>query len=277
MHRGTVVVTGTSTGIGRATTLALARQGFDILAGVRNEADGEAVRALSPEHVTPLQLDVTDRDAIAALPERVGPRLAGLVNNAGLSHPGPLEFLEMDDVRYDLEVMLMAPLAITQALLPALRAGRGRVVMMGSIGGRSALPFLSPYNAAKFALEGVSSGLRMELAPVGVQVALIEPGAVSTPIWTKGAAAGDALQERLPEEGRKLYGARIDRLRKAAAKSDKRGIAPEEVAEAVVHALTSPKPRTRYLVGTDAKVQAKLRAVLPDRAFERLVSRVAGI
>lgn len=149
--------------------------------------------------------------------------------------------------------------------------------MMGSIGGRSALPFLSPYNAAKFAMEGISSGLRMELAPVGVQVALAEPGAVSTPIWTKGAAAGDALQDRLPEEGQKLYGERLDRLRTAAAKSDKRGIAPEEVAEAVVHALTSPKPKTRYLVGTDAKVQAMLRTVLPDRALERAIQKVAGI
>ena len=277
MTRGTVVVTGTSTGIGRATAAALAREGFDVLAGVRNEADGESVRALSPDHISPLLLDVTDRDAIAALPERVGPRLAGLVNNAGLAHPGPLEFLPMDDIRYDLEVMLMAPLAITQALLPALRAARGRVVMMGSIGGRSALPFLSPYNAAKFALEGVSSGLRMELAPVGVQVALIEPGAISTPIWTKGAAAGDALQDRLPEEGRKLYGKRIDRMRKAGAKSDKRGIAPDEVAEAVVHALTSPKPKTRYLVGADARVQAALRAVLPDRAFERAIQKAAGL
>ena len=277
MTRGTVVVTGTSTGIGRATALALARQGFDVLAGVRKEADGEAVRALAPEHITPLLLDVTDRDAIAALPERVGPRLAGLVNNAGLAHPGPLEHLPMDDIRYDLEVMLMAPLAITQALIPALRAARGRVVMMGSIGGRSALPFLTPYNAAKFAMEGVSSGLRMELEPLGVQVALIEPGAVSTPIWSKGTTAGDSLRDRMTEEGRRLYGARIDGLRKAGLKSDKRGIAPEEVAEAVVHALTAAKPRTRYLVGTDAKVQAKLRALLPDRAFERVVSKVAGI
>lgn len=277
MTRGTVLVTGTSTGIGRATTLALARQGFDVLAGVRKEADGEAVKALSPEHVTPLLLDVTDQEAIASLPERVGPRLAGLVNNAGLAHPGPLEFLDMDDVRYDIEVMLLAPLAITQALIPALRAARGRVVMMGSIGGRSALPFLTPYNAAKFAMEGVSSGLRMELAPVGVQVALVEPGAVSTPIWTKGTEAGDSLRDSMPEEGRRLYGDRIDRLRKAGLKSDKRGIAPEVVAEAVVHALTSPKPRTRYLVGTDAKIQARLRATLPDRAFERVISKVAGI
>ena len=277
MARGTVLVTGTSTGIGRATAAALARDGFDVLAGVRKEADGDAVRALDPDRITPLLLDVTDSGAIAALPERVGPRLAGLVNNAGLAHPGPLEFIDMDDVRYDLEVMLMAPLAITQALIPALRAARGRVVMMGSIGGRSALPFLSPYNAAKFAMEGVSSGLRMELAPVGVQVALVEPGAVSTPIWTKGAAAGDALQDAMPDEGQRLYGRRIDRMRKAGEKSDRRGIAPEEVAEAVLHALTSPKPKTRYLVGVDAKVQAALRAVLPDRAFERVISKAAGI
>ena len=277
MPRGTVVVTGTSTGIGRATVRALAGQGFDVLAGVRKDADGEAVRALSPEHVTPLLLDVTDADAIAALPERVGPKLAGLVNNAGLAHPGPLEFIDMADVRYDIEVMLMAPLAVTQALIPALRAARGRVVMMGSIGGRSALPFLSSYNAAKFAMEGVSSGLRMELAPVGVQVALVEPGAVSTPIWTKGAAAGDALQDRMPDEGQKLYGARIDRMRKAGEKSDKRGISPDKVAEAVVHALTSPKPRTRYLVGVDARIQATLRAVLPDRALERAIQRAAGL
>jgi NAD(P)-dependent dehydrogenase (short-subunit alcohol dehydrogenase family) len=276
VERGTVVVTGTSSGIGRACVAELARHGFRVLAGVRRESDGEAVRALAPDRVEPVLLDVTDDDAIAALAERVGGRLAGLVNNAGLSRPGPLEHLPIDGVRHEIDVMLVAPFALTRALLPALRAGRGRVVNVGSIGGRMAMPFMTPYHAAKFGLEGFSDALRREVEPVGVRVALVEPGSIATPIWEKGGQAGDELLEALPPRGRQVYGERLKTFAGAARRTGERGIAPEKVAQAVAHALTAERPRTRYLVGRDARGQALLAALLPDRALDRLLRRFAG-
>jgi NAD(P)-dependent dehydrogenase (short-subunit alcohol dehydrogenase family) len=277
MARGTVLVTGTSTGIGRATAAELAERGFHVLAGVRKEADADAVRALSPERIEPLILDVTDGDAIAALPERAGGELVGLVNNAGLSMPGPLEHLPMDDVRHQIEVMLLAPFAITQVLLPQLRRSRGRIVMIGSIGGRTPLPFIGPYNAAKAGIAGLSGSLRQELAPLGVHVALVEPGSIKTEIWDKGVDAGQKLLDDLPDEGRRVYGERLSRTRAAAHRFRDLGIAPEKVAKVVAHALSADKPKTRYLVGIDARVQATLRAALPDRALDRVLARLSGL
>jgi NAD(P)-dependent dehydrogenase (short-subunit alcohol dehydrogenase family) len=276
MERGTVVVTGTSSGIGRACVAVLAGRGFRVLAGVRRESDGEAVRALAPDRVEPVLLDVTDDGAISALAERVDGPLAGLVNNAGLSRPGPLEHLPIDGVRHELDVMLVAPFALTRALLPALRAGRGRVVNVGSIGGRMAMPFMTSYHAAKFGMEGFSDALRREVEPVGVRVALVEPGSIATPIWGKGEQAGDALLAALPPEGRQVYGERLERFAAAARRTGERGIAPGKVAEAVAHALTAEQPKTRYLVGRDARGQALLAAVLGDRVLDRLLRRLVG-
>ena len=276
--RGTVIVTGTSSGIGRACAEDLARRGFRVLAGVRKEADAEAVRALAPDRIEPLMLDVTDLDAIAALPERVGPEgLAGLVNNAGMSYAGPLEHLPIEDVKQQLDVMLLAPFAITKALIPALRHARGRVVMIGSIGGRTSLPFMGPYNAAKAGIDGFANSLRPELQPFGIHVALIEPGAIKTDIWRRGIQAGDELLESMSDEAKRDYGARVEALRKTAQESEARGVPPQKVADAVAHALTAGKPRTRYLIGVDARVQALLRAALPDRALDKVVGRLSGV
>ena len=275
--RGTVLVTGTSSGIGRACAEDLARRGFRVLAGVRKESDGEAVRALSPDRIEPLMLDVTDLDAIAALPERVSGELAGLVNNAGQSFPGPLEHAPIEDVRKQLDVMLLAPFALTKALIPALRAARGRVVMIGSIGGRTSMPFLGPYNAAKAGIDGFANALRPELAPFGVHVALVEPGSIKTRIWEKGIEDGEQLLDSLPEQGRRDYGERLENMLKAAADLERRGVDPQKVADVVAHALTADKPKTRYVVGIDARVQGLLRAALPDRALDRVLGRVTGI
>ncbi len=271
-----VLVTGSSVGIGRACAVELAGRGFHVLAGVRREADGEAVRALAPDRIEPLLLDVTDRGAVAALPERVGGELYGLVNNAGLATPGPLEHVAMDDVRHQLDVMLAAPFELIHTLIPALRRARGRVVNIGSIGGRAATPFMAPYNAAKAGIAAMTDALRPELAPFGVHVALVEPGSIKTEIWQRGIAAGQEVLAALPEAGRRDYGARIEALQRAAQMLEKRGIAPQKVADAVAHALTADKPRTRYMVGLDARAQAALRAVLPDRAFDAVVARVSG-
>jgi NAD(P)-dependent dehydrogenase (short-subunit alcohol dehydrogenase family) len=275
--RGTVLVTGTSSGIGRACAEDLAGRGFRVLAGVRSESDGEDVRALAPDRIEPLILDVTDLDAIAALPDRVGGELAGLVNNAGLTLAGPLEHLPIEDIKKQLDVMLLAPFALTKAMIPALRASRGRVVMIGSIGGRTSLPFLGPYNAAKAGIDGFANSLRPELAPFGVHVALIEPGAIKTRIWGKAIDAGEELRESLPPDAQRDYGDRVEKMAKVAAESDKRGVAPKKVAKVVAHALTADKPKTRYLVGVDARVQALLRAALTDRALDRVIGRVSGV
>jgi len=275
--RGTVLITGTSSGIGRACAEDLARRGFRVLAGVRRESDGEEVRALSPERIEPILLDVTDLDAIAAVPDRVGGELAGLVNNAGQAFPGPLEHTPIEDVKRQLDVMLLAPFALTKALLPALRASRGRVVMIGSIGGRTSMPFLGPYNAAKAGIDGLANALRPELAPFGVHVALVEPGSIKTRIWEKGIEEGNKLLADLPDEGRRDYGERLERMSKVAAEMDRRGVAPQKVADVVAHALTAEKPKTRYVVGIDARVQAALRAALSDRALDRVLGRVTGL
>lgn len=272
-----VVISGSSTGIGRACALALDREGFDVFAGVRRAEDGEALRAAASGRLEPLALDVTDPDSIAAAAQRVGEacggRLAGLVNNAGVAVPGPVEGVALDELRRQLEVNVVAQVAVTQALLPMLRAARGRVVMMASIGGRVALPYISPYSASKHALEAIGDSLRQEVRRFGVEVSIVEPGSVATPIWDKGSAQASGAREAMSPELLELYGKQMDAVEAAARRIGADGVAPERVAEAVVHALSADRPRTRYLVGTDARVQAALRKLLPDRLFDRLIAR----
>jgi NAD(P)-dependent dehydrogenase (short-subunit alcohol dehydrogenase family) len=273
------LVTGASTGIGRATALHLDSRGWSVFAGVRREEDAEALRGAGSERLTPLMLDVTDAAQIAAAAERIGERvgeagLDGLVNNAGIGIFGPLETLPIDDFRRQVEVNLTAQVAVTQAMLAAIRRATGRVVLVSSIGGRMALPFGGPYHAAKFGLEAVGDCLRQELRPWGIDVAVIEPGSIDTPIWERGQRIADELAERAPAEQEALYGEAIDRLREAAKRTAERGIAPQKVAEAIERALTARRPRTRYLVGADARGQALISRLLPDRLVDRLVARV---
>lgn len=278
--RGAVLVTGSSTGIGRACALRLDGMGFRVFAGVRKEADGEALRAEASERLEPVILDVTDEGTIDAAAQRIaeatGGRLAGLVNNAGIAVPGPLEGVPLDAWRRQLEVNVIGQVAVTRALLPQLRAARGRIVFVSSIGGRSALPMLAPYNASKHAIEAIGDALRQEMRPLGVEVSIVEPGSVATPIWEKGRAGGDAVREQMSEEVERVYGKRVDRFQALADKTGARGIPPEKAAKAITHALTARHPKTRYLVGADAKVRARLGAVLPDRAMDRIVARMIG-
>jgi NAD(P)-dependent dehydrogenase (short-subunit alcohol dehydrogenase family) len=263
-----VVVTGASSGIGGATALRLSRKGWRVYSGVRNGDD-------APEGTTPLVFDVTDAGAIAAAVERVREdtdALHGLVNNAGITVPAPLEFLPLDELREQLEVNVIAQLGVTQAFLPMLRAGRGRIVNMGSISGRSALPFLGAYAASKFALEALTDSLRVELAPFGVHVSIVEPGTIATPIWRKGAERADRIAERMPPRVAELYGPRIEAFRRAAAARGAQGASPDDVAAAVEHALSSEKPKARYLVGKDAKLRARVQH-LPTGLRDRLLTR----
>jgi NAD(P)-dependent dehydrogenase (short-subunit alcohol dehydrogenase family) len=275
MASGTVLVTGASTGIGEATVVHLRSLGFQPVAAVRADADAERLGALGLRTV---RIDVTDADQIAAARDELGDEpLAGLVNNAGIAVAAPLEFLPMDKLRQQLEINLIGQAAVTQAFLPALRRAGGRIVNVSSIGGRVGLPLVGAYNASKFGLEGLSDSLRRELRPQGVDVILVEPGGVKTPIWEKGRQLGDELIANVPQEAQQRYGKMVDTLRAETRNIEQvRGLEPGEVAEVIGTALTASRPRTRYLVGRDAKLRARMAAVLPDRVMDRLIGRALG-
>ena len=275
MASGTVLVTGASTGIGEATVLHLNTLGFDAVGAVRKDEDAERLEARG---VRTVRIDVTDPDQIAAARDALaGTPLTGLVNNAGIAVAAPLEFLPMDKLRQQLEINLIGQAAVTQAFLPALRGTRGRIVMVSSIGGRVALPLVGPYNASKFGLEGLSDSLRRELRPHGVDVILIEPGGVKTPIWNKAEKLADDMLEDLPPEAERVYGPMIAAVRKGTQEiANETGSEPREVAEAIGTALTASRPRARYLVGNDAKQRAVMAKLLPARVMDRLIGRALG-
>lgn len=279
MSRGYVLVTGASSGIGEACAAHLATLGFNVFAGVRKDADGERVAG---PRIEPVKIDVTNDASVASAAEQIrgavgNQGLAGLVNNAGIAVAGPLEFIALEDFERQLDVNVTGVLRTTQAMLPLIRLGaRGRIVNISSIGGRVAIPLVGPYAASKFALEGMSDSLRRELRPWGIGVALIEPGAVATPIWDKGIDQAEDLERDSPPEVLERYGEVINAIRKQSEKNRTGGVPPQEVAGAVGHALTSPKPKTRYLVGRDAKSRAPMANVLPDRVMDALIARAIG-
>jgi len=263
-----VVVTGASSGIGEACALRLSRAGWRVFGGVRTPEDAERLRAAGVE---PLELDVTAPDQVAAAAEAVGARLDGLVDNAGIAIAAPLELVPLAELRRQLEVNVVGQVAVAQAFLPALRAARGRLVLMGSIGGRSALPFLGPYAASKHALEAVADALRVELRPFGIAVSIVEPASIATAIWTKGVARAEELGRDLAPEAAGLYAARVARFRQVALARGPGGD-PDEVAKAVEHALTAARPKARYLVGRDAHLRAWIER-LPTRLRDRVLAR----
>lgn len=277
-----VVVTGASTGIGRATALHLDSLGLRVFAGVRREEDGAALRREASTRLTPLRLDVTSVEEVADAAEVVteavrDSRLAGIVNNAGIAVAGPVEFVPMDQWRRQLEINVLGVVAMVQAFAPLLRESRGRVVSVGSLGGRLAQPMAAPYCASKFALEAISDALRLELKPWGISVSLIQPGAVKTPIWDKGMRAGDELLRSAPPQIRQLYGAAVQIASALAAHENETGVEPIAVARAIEHALLSPRPKTRYPVGRQAKLLIPLVRFLPDRVRDELLLRVSHL
>lgn len=265
-----VVVTGASSGIGRACVRWLDRSGWAVFATVRTEEDAAMLAEEGSSRLRPLLLDVTDEEAIrraaAAVEEAVGGGLDGLVNNAGMAVPGPLAFLPVEALRRQLEVNVTGQLAVTQALLPLLRRARGRLVFVGSIGGRNVLPFAGAYCASKFALEAITDALRMELKADGIAVSLLEPGGIATPIWSKAVAAD------LPPEAVARYGPSLDAMQEAVARTATQGLPPETVARVVHRALTARRPRTRYLIGRMAYLRLALQ-LLPDRLRDTLLLR----
>ncbi|HKH65172.1 MAG TPA: SDR family oxidoreductase [Solirubrobacterales bacterium] len=271
-----VLVTGASTGIGRATALRLDADGWRVFAGTRDPADGESLRAAASDRLLPVTLDVTEPEQIAAAAELIGREaeggLGGLVNNAGVAIPGPLETIPLEDFRRQIEVNLTAYVAVAQAMLPSIRRAEGRLVFLSSIGGRVAFPFGGPYHASKFATEAIGDVFRQELRPWGIKVAIIEPGSIDTPIWDRGQRKSAEIEAKAPRTNL-LYGAAIEKFRKVIEDTAERGIPPEKVANAIAHALESNRPKSRYLVGLDAKVQARLKPLIPTSLFDKIVAR----
>lgn len=271
-----MLVTGASTGIGECLVKKLDGLGYRVLGGVRKQTDADRLKAVLSNAFHPIELDVTDPDHIAALRDSLARHcgdhgLTGLINNAGIALGGPIEYIPLDLVRRQFEVNVFGLLAVTQACLPSLRVARGRIVNIGSIAGLATSPLVTPYCMSKHALESLTDGLRLELADAGIQVAVVEPGPVKTPIWEKGMAQMADAERTLPPIAMERYGKKLAFFGKVLAANNDAGVPAELVADAAIHALQSPSPRTRYLIGGQAKVRAFIARYLPDRWGDALI------
>ncbi len=277
-----VVVTGASTGIGAACALALDKLGYRVFAGIRNPADGERLQQQAGPRLMPIRLDVTDSASISAashtVAAMVGDRgLAGLVNNAGIGVAGPIELLPLTDWRRQFEVNVFGLIAVTQTFLPLIRTGRGRIINMGSIAGRASMPFMAPYAASKHALEAITDALRLELQPWGIRVALITPGAIATPIWSKTRKEVDTWDATWSQDLKNMYKEGFTRIKDAATAAGEQAQPAGTVTTAVAHALRSRWPKTRYLIGSDAAIRAYLALLLPDRLNDWIITRIVKL
>ena len=278
MEQRSVLVTGASSGIGKETALLLASKGFHVFAGVRRKADAEALARESTGSLVPLLVDVTDSSSIRGAAQAV--RLAvrahesfALVNNAGIAVAAPLELLSIDDLRRQFEVNLFGQVAVTQEFLPLLRALRGRIIFMGSLFGRIAVPLAGPYSAAKFALEAVAEAFAVELHPWKIPVSILEPGNIATPIWSKfRGRGGDAARSGSTGEG--LYGDVQASMMRLAEFFSRGGLTPVQVARVVHRVLTARRPRARYLVGWDAKLLGRIAPPSPAWLRHWVIRRI---
>jgi NAD(P)-dependent dehydrogenase (short-subunit alcohol dehydrogenase family) len=272
-----VLLTGASRGIGRATTLRLARAGWTVYATVRSAADGEGLAAeAGSAAVHPLQLEVTSDEQIAALDAALPERLDAIVNNAGIVVSGPLETLSAADLREQFDVNVVGAVALTNLVLPRLRASRGRIVFVSSLSGVISTPMTGAYNASKFALEAIADAWRLELRPWGIKVILVEPAMTDTDLWRKAPETLEAEAAEMRAEHRELYAEHLDGMRKTVPRMQKMAKPVDTVAAAIEKALTAARPRARYPVGTDVRVQAALSGVTPDRVKDAAFARLTG-
>ena len=277
-----IFITGASSGIGRISAITLAKNGFQVLAGVRKQEDAEKLRDENL-NIIPIFIDVTKQDSINEafnkVSEIIGNNgLYGLVNNAGIAVAGPLEFLPIDRLRHQLEINVIGQIAVTQKMLPLIRKGQGRIINTSSIAGFTAFPFKGAYAASKFAIEGLSDSLRRELKPWRIPVSIIEPGVIKTPIWQKSINLVEDIVAEMPPEAEKYYGVVYRNLLERTLKRVERsGAAPEQVAKAILHALTSKNPKTRYLVGQDAHFLSKILTKLPDKIVDSFICKRVGL
>ncbi|MHA2283894.1 MAG: SDR family oxidoreductase [Promethearchaeota archaeon] len=283
-NKGAVLITGASTGIGKACALLLDRSGYKVFAGVRKTQVGKELQAEASERLTPVILDITKAEQIAgaveAIKEALGANLslAGLVNNAGIAVPGPIEYLPIDFLRQQLEVNVIGHIAVTQAFLPLIRKGQGRIVNTSSAIDRFALPFLGTYCASKFAMEVFTDSLRRELLSWNIHVSIVKPGLIETPMWEKSYAVADAIEAELPPQAKELYTESfatgigfMEKLR------HRRASPPEAVAKAVRRCLEARRPKSRYLVGAGARLPKLIATFVPDRLADWGVRKVLGV
>lgn len=273
-----VLISGTSRGIGRATALRLARAGWDVYAGVRRTEDGEELAAAAPaDRLRPVILDVTDDGQVAALDAELPERLDGLVNNAGIVVPGPLESLTAEEVRHQFEVNVVGVVSLTNAMLPRLRASRGRIVFVSSLSGRISTPMTGAYNASKFALEGLADAWRVELRPWGIAVSLVEPAMTDTDLWRLAPDTFSATEAGMSAEHRELYASHLEGMRRTIPRVQRLAKPVDGVAAVIERALTASRPRARYLVGVDVKAQAALSSVTPTPVLDRVNGFLTGV
>lgn len=272
-----VLITGASTGIGEACAQYFAERSWRVFAGVRKRSDTKRLAAVS-RNIHPVTLDITKPKQIAQATNSIRgiagkDGLQGLVNNAGIAIVGPLEFLPITELRHQIDVNFLGQVEVTQACLPLLRLGRGRVVNISSISGRITSPFLLPYSSSKFALEAFTDGLRRELLPWRLHVASVEPGSIATPIWKKSLNVANATRAKLPRQAEVLYGAAMERARNRALDLEASGSSAEMVARVVYHALSARRPRTRYVVGRGTQLAIWLTRFLPDVWVDWVIGR----
>jgi NAD(P)-dependent dehydrogenase (short-subunit alcohol dehydrogenase family) len=272
-----VLVTGASRGIGRATSLRLAAAGWDVIAGVRREADGDELLRADPGRIKTVALDVTDAEQVAALDDALPAELDAVVNNAGVVVGGPVEAVPASELRRQLEVNVVGQAAVTQAVLPRLRASRGRIVFVSSLSGLVSTPMMGAYTASKFALEGMADALRMELAPWGIRVVIVEPAQTDTDLWRRADADLDEAVASLSPPHRDLYAKHIEGFRKTIPRSQRMAAPVEGVAATIEKALTAPRPRARYMVGAGPRAQALLAKLTPTPVLDRLLRMGTGV
>jgi NAD(P)-dependent dehydrogenase (short-subunit alcohol dehydrogenase family) len=285
------LISGASTGIGRATTLALLKQTFSVIAGVRSEAAANRLReqasAIKSGRLETVTLDVTDQASIDAVVTHTtslvgADGLRAVINNAGIVVPGPVEHITQADWRRQFDVNLFGAIGLTRATLPLLRTGVGahgrgvpRLLFISSIGGRIAQPMMAPYTCSKFALTALGDSLRLELRRQGIGVTVIEPGAFASEIWAKGDASSEEFTPDHP--ARKLYEPELNGLLALARKTASYAPPVERAAEEIVRTIIAPRAPARVLVGTDAKIAARMKALLPTSVFDNILARQFGI
>ena len=276
-----VIITGASSGIGWATAKLLLTRGFRVFGSVRKAADAERLRNEFGANFTPLLFDVTDQAAVLAAAREVraaldGETLAGLVNNAGIAVGGPVLEIAADEFRHQMDVNVMGPVMATQAFGPllgadaSLKGPKGRIVMVSSVAGKNGNPLMSAYSASKHAIEGLSESLRREMMLFGIDVIIVAPGAVKTPIWSKAEEVDISSHRNSP------FFPAMEKIRKFMRQLGDSGLPPEKIAEAIANALTSPRPRVRYAITPDP-MRHIISAILPKRTLDRMIAKRLGL
>jgi len=278
---GSILITGASTGIGLACAKRLDELGYRVFAGVRKQEDYERLTGEGSARLQPIMIDVTDAAQTAAAVAEIADTvrdegLAGLINNAGIAVAGPLEFVSDDRLRWQFDVNVFGLMRVTRLCLPLLRIRPGRLVNIGSIAGRSAVPLVGAYGASKFAVEGLSDALRVELKPWNIKVIVIEPGAIMTPIWERSGKEAEEARNEMPKEGLELYGNLMQALQNMVLNIQETATPPERVADAAAHAMTARSPKPRYIVGRDAKLRMWLERLPTSWRDALIFKRISG-